>query len=118
MRGPAVGSIIVIQIRPDHHRVAVDRHGRAEAAICSAVAGGQLGNLRPPGGEVAGRVAREHVRGPAVGSISVVLIRPDHHRVAVDRHAVAEAVIHSAVARGQLGNLRPVGGEVAGRGSS
>ena len=41
------------------------------------------------------------------------LVRPDHHRVAVDRHAAAELVTRSAVARGQLGNLRPAGGEVA-----
>ena len=44
----------------------------------------------------------------------VVIERPDHHRVAVDRHAAAEVVTRSAVARGQLGNLRPAGGEVAG----
>ena len=137
-------------MRPDHHRVAVDRHAAAEVVIRSAVVRGQLGNLRPVGGEVAGRVAREHVRGPAVGSLVVVRyaptttvspsidtlmpnwslaaassavsfatcvqpearspgvtrrehvrgpavdpssssIRPDHHRVAVDRHAAAES---------------------------
>ena len=52
--------------RPDHHRVAVDRHAVAEVVTRSAVARGQLGNLRPAGGEVAGCDAREHVRGPAV----------------------------------------------------
>ena len=44
--------------------------------IRSAVVRGQLGNLRPVGGEVAGRVAREHVRGPAVGSLVVVCHTP------------------------------------------
>ena len=164
----------IVPQRPDHHRVAVDRDAVAEHVIRSAVARGQLVNLRPVGGEVAGRVAREHVRGPAVGSLVVVLprpdhhrvaidrhavaeesfaapssavslatcvqlearspavsrvntyadplfipcrrpMRPDHHRVAVDRHAVAELVTRSAVVRGQLGDLRPAGGEVAGR---
>ena len=66
---------------------------------------GQLGDLRPAGGEIAGGVAREHVRGPAVVSVVVVVDRPDHHRVAVDRHAVAEDVCKRAVARCQLGTL-------------
>ena len=65
--------LVVVQKRPDHHRVAVDRHAVAEVVIRSAVARGQLGDLRPAGGEVAGRVAREHVRGPAVGSLDVVV---------------------------------------------
>ena len=87
VRGPGVR---IVPQRPDHHRVAVDRDAVAELVIRSAVARGQLGNLRPAGGEVAGRVAREHVRGPAVVSLVVVMMRPDHHRVAVDRDAVAE----------------------------
>ena len=33
-------------------------------------------------------------------------MRPDHHRVAVDRDALAEVVIRSAVVRGQLGALQ------------
>ena len=32
-------------------------------------------------------------------------MRPDHHRVAVDRDADAELVIRRAVVRGQLGAL-------------
>ena len=48
----------------------------------------------------------EHVRRPAVVFLVVVPIRSDHHRVAVDRHADAEQVTPSAVARGQLGALQ------------
>jgi hypothetical protein len=42
-------------------------------------------------------------------------VRPDHHRVAVDRHAHAELGTRSGVVRRQLCNLRPAGGGVAGR---
>ena len=80
------------------------------AAPSSAVS---LATCVQPEARSPGRVAREHVRGPAVGSLVVVQFRPDHHRVAVDRHARAEVVIRSAVVRRQLGNLRPAGGEVA-----
>ena len=97
---------MVVLIRPDHDCVAVDRHALAEVVTRSAIVRSQLGNLRPAGGEVASRVAREHVRRPAVGSIVVVLIRPDHHRVAVDRHALAEVVSPSAVVRSQIGALQ------------
>ena len=69
----------------------------------SAVVLGQLGSLRPVGGEVAGRVTREHVRGPSAASL---LPRPDHHRVAVDRGAVAEFGPYGAVVRSQLGALQ------------
>ena len=48
----------------------------AEVVTRSAVARGQLGNLRPAGGEVARRVTREHVRGPTVGSLVVVPYAP------------------------------------------
>ena len=109
--GPAAG----LQLDcPDHHRVAVDRDAGAEVVIRRAVARRQLCNLRPAGGEVAGRGSHEHVRGSAFVSLVVVQVRPDRHRVAVDRHAPAEPVIRSAVVRGQLGNLRPAGGKVAG----
>ena len=53
---------------------------------------------------------------PLLSPLSSSEARPDHHRVAVDRDAVAEIVICSAVARGQFGDLRPAGGEVAGCG--
>ena len=108
---PAAGSMVVVIPCPDHHRVAVNRHAFAEVVILSAVVRGQLRTLCPSGSEIAGGVAREHVRRP---STVFVPIHPDHRRVAVDRYAEAEQVIHSAVARGQLGNLRPAGGDVAG----
>ena len=114
--GPTRGSIVVVIHRPDHHRVAVYRHARAESVIISAIARGQLGSLCPTGGERAGRVARVHVRGPTVENcgILVVIFCPDHNRVAVDCDTVAEVVIIGAVARRQLCNLRPAGGGVAG----
>ena len=56
--------------RPDHHRVAVDRHADAELVTRSAVGRVQLVNLRPVGGELSGRVTREHVRGPALAPLS------------------------------------------------
>ena len=39
-----------------------DRDAPAEPVSRSAVVGSQLGNVRPAAGEVAGRIAREHVR--------------------------------------------------------
>ena len=89
-------------MRPDHNRVAVDCDTVAGFVILSAVVRGQLGNLRPAGGDIAGGVTREHVRGPAVGSLVVVPVRPGHHRVAIDRHAPAELVEFRGVVRSQL----------------
>ena len=70
---PLLSSLVVVTVRPDHHRVAVDRHAVAELSYAAPSSRGQLGDLRPAGGEVAGRVARVHVRGPAVVSLVVVL---------------------------------------------
>ena len=60
--GHTAGPLVVVILRPYHHRIAVDRDAPAEPVFHSAVVGSQLGNLRPAAGEVAGRVAREHVR--------------------------------------------------------
>ena len=98
VHGPAVVSLV----GPDHDRAAANRDTTAELVIRSAVVRGQLGNLRPARGKVACRGACEHVSGPALGSLVVVKFRPDHHRVAVDRHARAEVVIRSAVVRVSL----------------
>jgi len=71
----------------------------------------QPGNFYPFGTKVAGRLAGEHVRNP----FPVISVRrPDHHRIAVNRHAAAEPVIRSAVARVQPVNLCPSGRKIAG----
>jgi len=94
-------------------------HGRARVAVregSDAVVVGAVSRRRRNLHARRGQCKLEHVRRPAVDPLSSSR-RPDHHRAAVDRDAVAELVIRSAVHIGQLGNLRPAGGEVAGRGA-
>ena len=102
-------------MRPDHHRVAVDRHAGAEVVTRSAVVRGQL--VQPASSRRRGhrRVTREHVRGPAVWIPCRRPVRPDHHRVAVDRHALPKQSLAAPSSAVSFGNLRPAGGEVAGR---
>ena len=69
VRRPAVGSLVVV---PSPRSPPCRRRSRrcAELVTRSAVHIGQLGNLRPARGKVAGRGACEHVSGPALSPLS------------------------------------------------
>ncbi len=94
---------VVVQVRPDDHRVAGDRHRDAEAVARRSVRRQELLLLGP------GRPrAHEHVRRARIHAARrVVEARPDHDRVPGDRHREAEVVARRSVRRQELLLLGP-----------
>ena len=108
---PAVGSLVVVPIRPDHHRVAVDRR-RWSRMSCAA----------PSSAVSLATCVQPEARSPAVSRVNTYadpcsLCRPYAPITTVSPSIDTlepNSSLVSAVVRGQLGNLRPAGGEVAG----
>ena len=94
-------------------------HGRARVAVregSDAVVVGAVSRRRRNLRARRGQCKLEHVRRPAVGSL-VVVIRAPITTVSPSIETLCRTSHRSAVHIGQLGNLRPAGGEVAGRGA-
>ena len=104
VRRPAGRGAVVIARGSDEGPVAVERDRHAEVVEPSGVVGRELGLLgpRPRVG-----VADEHVRGPAVVSALVLLIRPDERAVPVERDRETEGVASARVGRFELCFLAP-----------
>ena len=94
----------VLKRRPNHHRVPAHRHGVAEPVIGRDLTGLQVGLLAPRAS-----IAHKHIHRPrTTGSLirravdtrgaAVLKKSPDHHRVPIHRHRLAERVTGSRIA--------------------
>ena len=99
-------AVIIVLDSPDHHRVAADGDGPPKQITRRAVAGGDLFHL-PPVVSTA-LIALKDIGSTGVTVDVIVLVSPDHHRVAADGDGNTQTNTRRAVGGGDLFHLPPV----------
>ena len=106
--------VAVLQIRPNHHRVARHSHGTAKLVIRTGVRGLEIGLLGPGCSAAHENICSTGVCSAVVGLIAVdtsrvaiLAIRPDDHRVARNSQGNTKLVISTGVRSLEIGLLAP-----------